>query len=135
MKVRCLGNKFTDEQKEILGVPEHQNPIYQLTIGKEYTVLGLSLSMDYMKGVMLEIQEDHHSYCVSIPLCLFEIIDPRISAYWRAKQNKHNLLLWPEEFYIDFFHDDLAEGRFEVKSIYDEVCKKMKSEFDEKAST
>jgi hypothetical protein len=132
MRARCIADKLSTEQKLILGVPEAQNPCYQITVGRVYTVLGISYQTQskYCNGTMLEIQEDEKAYCISIPLCLFEVVDRRISKYWIAVQRHFDMTLWPEEFYTDFFHDDLTEGIKETKAIYEMVVEKILNEFD-----
>ena len=132
MKVRCIADKLSAEQKLILGMPESQNPNYQITVGMIYTVLGISYQTqsNYCNGIMLEIQEDQKESCISIPLSLFEVVDPRVSRYWIARQEKYDMTLWPKEFYTAFFHDDLTDGIKEVMEIYRRVANNIESEFD-----
>jgi hypothetical protein len=77
----------------------------------------------------LEIKDDADD-CVSAPLCLFEIIDSRPSKFWVAKKvNNFELLLWPKEFYKDFFHDHLSDGEHSVVQIFRRVVDQLESEF------
>jgi hypothetical protein len=65
---------------------------------------------------------------------LFEILDPRPSAFWRVKkQNDVDLTLWPEEFYRKFFHDDLSEGIPEIVETFNQVVGRLRHEFEDSA--
>ncbi|MDL2354652.1 MAG: hypothetical protein QFF03_05295 [Pseudomonadota bacterium] len=83
-----------------------------------------------MGGVRYEILNDFGN-CIGIPACLFEIEDARCSRYWLAKHKTNGaLLLWPEEFFADYFHDDLSEGTAQSVSAFAQVVARMKSEFE-----
>ena len=134
MKVRCLANNLTDSQIKALGIENLYAPTYQLTVGKIYNVLSLTVlvrSSIYGSGIVVDIVEDGHKFCVSIPLCLFEITDPRPSSFWIAKTDlDFSLTLWPLEFYSKFFHDDLTDGIEDVQKVFDSVVKKIEQEFE-----
>ena len=66
-----------------------------------------------------------------MPACLFEIIDPRPSIFWRAKHDFPDFTLWPIEFYRDFFQDDLSEGKPEIKKVFDIVVDRLTHEFED----
>ena len=63
------------------------------------------------------------------PSCLFEIVDPRPSIFWRAKDTFPNFTLWPIEFYRDFFQEDLREGRPGLKRVFDIIEDRLTHEF------
>jgi hypothetical protein len=44
------------------------------------------------------------------------------------KFEETDILLWPEEFYQESFHDDLSEGDFNTVEIFEEVVKKLENE-------
>ncbi|MFC4815679.1 hypothetical protein [Flavobacterium sp. GCM10023249] len=66
---------------------------------------------------------------ISIPVELFEIIDSRVSKYWLVSYANSTTRLWPNEFYKEYFHDDLFEEVPEVLSQFSEVKNKLESEF------
>jgi hypothetical protein len=135
MKVRCIANRLTQEQKKILGLDEGQNPQYQVSKGINYLVLGICFMIgnNHRNGIMYEIIDDVRKYSLSIPACLFEIVDSRPSKYWQAKGKEGmSLTLWPEEFYDEYFFDDLTEDIESVQKTFDIVVEKMKAEFEVK---
>lgn len=70
-------------------------------------------------------------YIISVPLCIFEIVDNRPSQYWKIqKRSEYEISLWPEEFYQEYFHDDLSDGVPEVVEIYKRVVERLEKEFD-----
>lgn len=131
MKIRCLANTLTDEQKIELGIDLNVKGQYRITPGNVYTVLGIRfiLGTTYQNGVIFEIKDDL-GYIASISSCLFEVEDTRSSSFWRAKIDGTALLLWPKEFYTRYFHDDLTDGVPEVVKLFDRVVDRMENEFD-----
>ena len=133
MTAKCLQSTLTDEQRRLIQAPERFRPSYQVTQGREYIVLGLSFvlrSSVYGYAPLFEICDDANR-CISIPTLLFEVVDPRPSRFWLAKQPTNGgLLLWPEEFYVDFFHDDLSENAPEARELFTKVLERLKKEFD-----
>lgn len=133
MKVRCIGNLLSDEQRILLGFGTRSLPSYQLAIGSEYLVLGISFVLPHEPhggGVQFEILNDYGN-CRAIPSCLLEIIDDRCSTYWVAKQFADGAtVLWPQEFLTEFFHDDLSEGLPNAMSTFSRVVDKLRAEFD-----
>ena len=103
-----------------------------LQVGKEYVVLGIShdTRSEYWITHLLELP-DELGGCTYAPLCLFEITDPRPSIFWKAKIIDNDLTLWPPEFYREFFHDDLSEGKPEIKRVFDIVVDRLTYEFDD----
>ena len=133
MRVKCLDVSLTSEQKLFLGVPESVRTRHQITVGATYTVLGLSFvigSHFFGSGPVLEILDDA-SPCISlVPLCLFEIVDPRPSRFWVARKvNDFTLSLWPEEFYEDYFHDRLSDGEPIGVEAFRRVVDRLENEF------
>jgi len=101
----------------------------RLEIGRQYTVMGMSYGIDAHGSILLEIPDEH--YVIDAPLDLFDIVDERPSRYWLARKfGDHGLHLWPEAFYIDYFHDRLSDFDPELTAIYRELRARMESEFD-----
>lgn len=130
MKVICKAISLTDKQRRVLQLPEWENPTYEFTIGKEYVVLGLTARSERYNGAVIQVNDDA-GRCVFVPFCIFNVTDERSSSLWKAKQlNEFSLALWPEEFYQEYFHDDLSNGVPEVMEIYKQVVKRLENEFD-----
>lgn len=131
MKVRCLANTLTDEQKIELSIPITGGPRHEIQPGNLYTVLGITVIVgsDYQNGAIFEIKDDSNSID-AIPACLFEVVDSRSSSFWRAKIDGTALLLWPKEFYTDYFHDKLTDGEPEFMKLFERVVDRMENEFD-----
>lgn len=133
MRVRCISTQLTNDQKHQLRLIGPSS-IYQIVPGQTYLVLGITFMFPiepYGGGVHYEILNDN-GQTRGIPSCLFEIQDPRCSKYWIAREHEGGSLhLWPEEFYAEFFHDDLSEGLFAAVTAFDLVVNRMKLEFPE----
>jgi hypothetical protein len=88
MKVRCVSDYVTEEQRAALGRGKYQVGIdTRLTIGEEYLALGLTFEADpdhFMTGPYVHILLDNGNFALC-DLCLFEITDPRASRYWEVR--------------------------------------------------
>lgn len=130
MLVRCLASRLTDHQKCQLGV-KNPAPEYQLRVGGEYLVLGITFLLPtppHGGGVRYEILNDYGK-CRSIPAFLFEVVDGRASQHWLARQSEDGaLLLWPKAFYLEFFHDDLSEGVAQAVQAFSSVVELLRQE-------
>jgi hypothetical protein len=130
MLVRCVASQLTDDQKKLLLVKDPA-PEYQLRVGGEYLVLGLTFllpALPHGGGARYEILNDHGK-CRSIPAFLFELVDSRVSKHWVARQDDDGaVLLWPTEFYARFFHDDLSEGAPETVQTFSKVVELLQQE-------
>jgi hypothetical protein len=131
MLVRCVASQLTDDQKRLLLVRDPA-PDYQLRVGGEYLVLGLTFLLPappHGGGARYEILNDYGK-CRSIPAFLFELVDSRVSKYWVARQDDDGaVLLWPTEFYGRFFHDDLSEGVTEAVQTFSKVVGRLQQEW------
>jgi hypothetical protein len=131
MLVRCVANQLTDDQKKLLLVKDPA-PEYQLRVGGEYLVLGMTFllpALPHGGGVRYEVLNDYGK-CRSIPAFLFEIVDKRVSKHWAARQDEDGaVLLWPTEFYAKFFHDDLSEGVAETVQTFSKVVELLRDEW------
>lgn len=131
MRARCLGNFLREAQRAQIGLAPGSSIEHALTPGKEYVVLGLSVSPPGARngsGVFLSVCNDWGQYR-EVSICLFEIVDDRCSRYWRARiGGVSTLILWPDEFYSEFFLDDLSEGFSEPLAIFREVVLRIQAE-------
>jgi len=118
MVIKCISIRPNSSQKELLP-NAYKNADFHITENKEYLVLGIRFMLDSSLGrcCIAEISSDY-SHLTSVPLFLFEIIDPSVSKYWKIKVfDEFTIALWPEVFYKEYFHDDLSEN---VKENVDE---------------
>jgi hypothetical protein len=132
MKVRCIQTEINKDKKSLFGIDADFDPCFQITIGKECTVFGISIihgKSGYSGLVMYEILDDVRSYCISMPHCLFEIIDGRASSYWEIRINNEDITIWPEDFFCDYFFDDLSDGEPLARKKFNEILKKMQNEY------
>jgi len=132
MKVRCIQNVIDDDLASKVGLPNGAPKLYRsVTPGKDYVVLGLSYSPSttcYGGQPVVEIKNDTGRLS-SIPLFLFTVLDNKASKYWHLRHNENGLLtLFPESFYIDFYHDDLSEGVTEIEKDFQQVCLLLENE-------
>ena len=119
MKIKGVRLLPDEQQVKRLGkyyYPGQQR--YNVEIGKEYVVYCLEIH-NGLAWVHYDSGTEHISIS---PLCLFEVIDGRVSKYWELRlTEENNVLLRPPSFYQEFFHDDLAEGVAEVVAEYQRV--------------
>jgi len=103
---------------------------FGVTIGKEYLVVGLSFEINSYAGtgVCVNIVSDG-GYFVTVPLCLFEVLDARASRYWRIRRWEDGITsLWPESFYAPFYVDDHNEDVPEVRADFKKVYSQLEAE-------
>lgn len=130
MIVVCISNQLTAEQRRDLGYRDSASIFYQLTAGQEYPVLGVSLltSAPINRGANFMVEDDI-GRCAFAPMCLFEIVSPSVSKLWKVERTDGlDLLLWPNEFLVEFFHDDLSDGEPQAASVFRAVCDQIKAE-------
>jgi len=137
MKIRCTNRELTDEQRALIKAPSRFRPDQRLTVGKEYLVLGIVSIVDspqYGNTALFEVVDDDR-HLVLYPAVLFEVTDPRCSSFWRAAvQHDGTVTLRPEEFYREFFHDDLSDGDPVSRQMLQAVVAKLEAEFTAEAS-
>ncbi|BEV73099.1 MULTISPECIES: hypothetical protein [unclassified Paludibacterium] len=128
MKVRCIASELTPKQKQELGLANSTHQYYQ-EVGTVHTVLGMSWHLSPPFGVMLQLP--HRYYILPIPMCLFEIIDPRPSRHWIIQQaGTTGIECQPIEFYAASFAERVSDFEPEACEIYHEVCFRLEHEFD-----
>ena len=132
MRTKCISRELTEEQRLLFKVPALFRSVYQISIGREYLVLGISFvvcSPVHGTTALLQIVNDAGN-CSFVPAALFEIVDGRCSSFWEARFHEDGAVtMWPSEFYEPYFHDDLSNGYPETRKIFESVLAKMKSEF------
>jgi hypothetical protein len=126
MRVRCVAQLPNDRQAQELG--KHYSPgqqVFKVSIGQEYLVYG----MTFLSGVpWVELLEDF-GYLFSVPLCLFEVTDDRVSRHWRVRSSADGRVsFWPPSFYREYYFDDLIEGVPQVLEDFRNVRALIESE-------
>ena len=130
MIIKCTSLLPNEEQAKKLGKTfQSGKQNFWLEIGKEYVVYGLRILQG---SIWVELVSDTN-YLYSVPLCLFEVVDKKVSKYWEIGLRKNNIYFWPNSFYKEYYHDDLFEGVPEVlenflriKSLIDKEAKGLK---------
>ena len=132
MKTKCISRELTEEQRVFFKVPPVLRTKHQISIGKEYLVLGISFEISspiYGNTALLQIVNDA-GRCAFIPTALFEVIDGRCSSFWETRLHEGGAVtLWPIEFYEPYFHDDLSNHDPAARQLFDSVFRKMRAEF------
>jgi hypothetical protein len=87
MRVRCVSDYVTEEQRAALGRRKYRGSLEPgLSIGAEYLVLGMTFEADPRHvstgPYVMVLMKDREP--ATYDLCLFEIIDPRVSRYWEV---------------------------------------------------
>jgi len=119
MIVRCISLLPSKQQAKQLGkyyYPDQQT--FGLTIGKEYVVYCLEIH----GGMAWVDLVSETNYLFPAPLCLFEVVDGRVSKYWELRLGEDDSVLFrPPSFFKEYFHDDLAEGVPEVVEEFQKI--------------
>jgi hypothetical protein len=122
MKVRCIAELPNNEQAQQLGIGKHYFPgreVFGVKSGEEYVVFGIRV----LSGApWIDILEDFGTgYLHPVPMCLFIIIDGRVSHYWEVRVSEYNnLFCRPPSFLEPYYDEDLADG---VKAVVDDFRK------------
>lgn len=130
MIIRCISTKPTEEQAKRLGIGKNYFPGKQefgVKAGEEYLVFGISiLDGEPWVDIMLPIANILHP----VPLCLFEIVDRRISKYWViGLESKGNLIISPPSILDQpYYFDDLSESIPEVVEDFRRVRELLEAE-------
>jgi len=130
MKAILRNNNLTESQNVTLGYPAEHECCFELTIGQEYTVLGINcLSTSRINKGTAFLLRDDIGRCSFVPICLLEVSNPSPSKFWVARiDNEFDFCLWPKEFCIEYFLDDLTNGIPEVVAAFDQVCRELDAE-------
>ncbi len=133
MKVRCIQTSPTSEQREEFSINRVGFSTTDVTVGKEYIVLGLSVitmrNGPFGLGTLLEIIDDQDSWALA-PMYMFEVSDPRPSRYWTIKKDSDNTIaLLPESFHQPFYADQLTDLVPEIVADFKRVRALLESEF------
>lgn len=130
MKVICKQNSCTENQNIKYGYKADSSYRFNLTIGKEYTVLGInSLSTSRINTGCTFLLRDDIDMCAFVPICLLEISNPSPSKFWVASiENEFDFSLGPPEFDIDCLIDRASDYVPEAVAIFDKICRILEEE-------
>jgi hypothetical protein len=102
-------------------------------IGTEFLVYGI----DFLNGNLFYRigHPPHEQYVIQCLAALFEIVDPRVSRYWKGRMlSAGEFVLWPPSWFVDFYHDRLSDGDRElvedfntIKRLFAEEANSMSS--------
>jgi hypothetical protein len=111
--VKCISAHPTEAQIQMLGQGFRRDRSFGIAAGREYLVLGLIIDAAPQsdgRGAWVDVlMEPEIPTLISAPLCLFEIVDPRVSRHWEIRVSDNgNVRLWPSSFYREYYHDDLS---------------------------
>lgn len=123
MKIRCISTTGAALPESYLdpGVFLTKDSPFQLTIGQEYTVYALK---KWKEQVWYYICDDAYTYYPQQnPAPLFEIVDDRVSQYWRVKFYPNGLLRFAFKEWVDddTFYDKLTDMEEEQVLIFERV--------------
>lgn len=109
MRVKCVAAKPNPDQVNRLGKSYREGlTAYPIHEGLEYVAFGIGV-WEGIPWVEIAMETDA---VVSVPLFLFQITDPSPSSLWEIRLHPDGALtLWPADFYGEYFHDRLSDGR------------------------
>ncbi len=113
MVVTCRTARLDSAQLARVGRGFSASGAARLSAGKTHVVLGMQLEVDSLlwgTGAWIQIAAADAELLVA-PLCLFDVVDGRVSAHWEARAwEDGSLTLWPPSFYAEYYRSDLARG-------------------------
>lgn len=130
MKIRCIANSGSFFPENYLDPKRGYTKDIQLplTIGKEYVVYAFS---ERQEKIWYYICDDNEMYYpIRTPAPLFEIVDDRVSQYWRVKFYPNGLLRFAFKEWVndDNFYDRLTDMEEEEVLIFERVKELMDAE-------
>jgi hypothetical protein len=130
MKTRCISSRLSDNQvKKIWATKPHFQDVrdFGTIVGKEYLVFGISI-MDGEPWIDILSES---KYLVQAPLCLFEIINRRISKYWVVGFSPHGDFIMRPPSILDqpYYFDDLSEYKPDVLNEFQKIKDLLENEW------
>lgn len=106
---------------------------YSITAGRKYLVLGLTFVPKpalTVASILYQVLNDYGGVS-HVPAEFFSIENGQCSAFWAVRQHEDgSMLIWPQEFFVEFFHDDLSEGVRSAIDVLRTVVGKLAREAD-----
>ncbi|NER32676.1 MAG: hypothetical protein F6J93_01110 [Oscillatoria sp. SIO1A7] len=134
MKIRCIAKTGADlpERYFLPHLCYKKEMEFQLIVGKEYTVYAL---YELQGMVWYYICDESYTYFpIHNPAPLFEVVDNRISQYWRFKLNANGLLeIGFEEWISDrYFYDKVTDMEEPEVSIFEKAKELIDAELQQR---
>jgi hypothetical protein len=131
MKIHCISTELTENQAKKIWAQKPQFLQirgFSLTIGQAYWVYGLAI----LSGEPWVYILDTSKYLRPVPLCLFEIIDRRISKYWVVKLHLDGNISMSYPTIVDnpYYLDDLSEYDPEIVKDFQKIQELLYTEFN-----
>lgn len=123
MRIRCIANTGASLPESYIAPAKgyKKETEFPLTVGKDYTVYALK---EWKGSVWYYICDDNSMYYpMQNPAPLFEVIDNRMSKYWRFKLYPNGLLkIAFEQWFSDtYFYDKLTNQEEAEVLIFEKV--------------
>ena len=130
MKVCCLANtgEFLPENYLDSSLYRTKETEFKLIVGKEHTVYALYIGKN---NVWDYICDERYTYFpIKNYAPLFQIIDPRLSRYWRMELTENSLftLAFEHWFYIPNYYEKLTEQDEQAVLIFEKYKELMDAE-------
>ena len=123
MKIRCIAKTGADlpERYFLPHLCYKKEMEFQLTLGREYA----AYAIEELQGMVWYYicDDDYTYYPMKHPAPLFEVVDNKVSQYWRFKLNDNGLLeIGFEEWISDrYFYDKLTDMEEAEVSIFEKA--------------
>ena len=130
MIIRCIANTGEHLPENYIDPARGYTKKIQLplTVGKEYVVYAIRA---WQGIVWYYICDDNYSYYpIQTPAPLFEVVDSRVSKYWRVMPYPNGVLrIAFEQWFTDpYFYDKLTDQEEAEVEIFDKVKELMDAE-------
>ena len=130
MRIRCIANTGRSLPESYIAPAQgyKKETEFPLTVGKDYTVYAIK---EQQGTIWYYIVDDNAMYYpIQTPAPLFEVIDNRMSKYWRFKISDNGLLkIAFEQWFSDpYFYDKLTDQKEEEVAIFEKVKELMDAE-------
>ena len=140
MKVKCIANKGSYLPEDCLDPSSgfDNKTEFPLIIEKEYTVYGITLYLGYVWYYLQD--EDYTYYPRWNPSPLFDVVDGRISRYWRYGycsgkiRDEVNVIFAFKKWVNDpYYYDGLTDGEKTEVAIFKRYKELMDVEFPDRS--
>lgn len=114
MKVKCVSDRGGKVK-------------YRMTIGKEYVVLGMSISTNDSR-INFWIKDDPGNYFIPTPSDMFEVVDSSVSQYWSVLFSGSVVSISAKEFLDPGFLGELTDFDEKAVATFKEISSLIENE-------
>ncbi|PSB44465.1 hypothetical protein C7B67_22620 [filamentous cyanobacterium Phorm 6] len=130
MKIRCIANTGASLPDDYIepAIGYTKQIQFSLTVGREYVVYAFR---EWRGTIWYYICDDNYTYYpMQNPAPLFEVVDSRVSKYWRFELAPNGRLeIAFEQWFTDpYFYDKLTDQEEAEVEIFDQVKELMDAE-------